>query len=363
MKRSSVHKGILTSCLVTAAVVSAAFSGVACAANAGDLVIEGEVIADAGTFAQAKQQTLNLYTGYVQSPEKALIDDFTKDTGIKVNMIRLTPNQLLERVLSEQGAGKLGADVIRTSDYPNALSMEKAGVWKKYMPPIISGTPQLSQDNGSFNLVFDSVYTIGYNTQLADKNSAPHSWADMVNGKWKKKIGIVQGGSGGSTASLNRFMISKLGEDYFKKYYAQDPVIYSSLGQEAIALARGEISVGTVKISDVNILAKKENAPLMFVVPTEGVAVYDYFLGMTQSVKNEAAAKVFINYNLSKHGQKIFAAIGEYPARSDVASPTVLGVTLPAIGSPQYFRLSPQDSLKYSKDDLKKWNADFKYTK
>lgn len=367
MKESNIRKRVLSSWFISAALVCTVFSNASYAAtpaaSQGDLVIDGEVIADAGTFAQARQQTLNLYTGYVQSPEKALIDDFTKDTGIKVNMIRLTPNQLLERVLSEQGAGKLAADVVRTSDYPNALSMEKAGVWKKYLPPIISTAPQLSQDGGLFNLVFDSVYTIGYNTQLVDKGAIPHSWADMISGKWKKKIGIVQGGSGGSTASLNRFMISKLGEDFFNKYYAQDPVIYSSLGQEAIALARGEISVGTVKVSDVNILVKKENAPLMFVVPTEGVAVYDYFLGMTQSVKNEAAAKVFINYNLSKHGQKILAAIGEYPARADVPSPTVLGVTLPPIGSQQYFRLGPQDSMKYSKDDLKKWNADFKYTK
>ncbi|CAM5185488.1 hypothetical protein CDEF62S_05170 [Castellaniella defragrans] len=62
-------------------------------------------------------------------------------------------------------------------------------------------------------------------------------------------------------------------------------------------------------------------------------------------------------------GQGILSKIGEYPVRSDVPAPTVLGVTLPAITSKQYFRMSTQDALKYSKDDLSKWNADFKFSK
>lgn len=351
---------------ISAALILSAYAVMAHGATPaadGALVIEGETIADSATYQQARQETLRLYTGYVQSAEKVLIDRFTKDTGVKVSMIRLTPNQLAERVLSEQGAGKLGADVVRTSDYPIAQAMQKAGVWQKYLPPIIADIPELSLDQGLFNLTFDSVYSIGYNTQLVDKASAPTSWADMVSGKWKNKIGIVQGGSGGSTAALNRFMLSKLGEDYFKKYASQDPVIYNSLGQEAIALARGEVAVGTVKVSDIGVLATKDKAPLMFVVPAEGVAVYDYYLGMTSSAKNAAAAKVFINYNLSKRGQEVFSKLGEYPARADVASPTVLGVTLPPIKSAQYFRMSTEDSMKYSKDDLAKWNADFNFTK
>lgn len=356
------RRKLLSPWLLSATLALSAYGVVAQAAQ-GDLVLDGEVIADSATYAKAKQETLSLYTGYVQSAEKVLVENFTKDTGIKVNMIRLTPNQLSERVLSEQGAGKLGADVIRTSDYPIALSMEKAGVWKQYMPPIIKDLPDLSLDGGLFNLVFDSVYTIGYNTQLVDQKAAPKSWADMVSGKWKKKIGIVQGGSGGSTAALNRFMIERLGEDYFNKYASQDPVIYNSLGQEAIALARGEVWVGTVKASDLGVLVTKDHAPLMLIVPEEGVAVYDYFLGMTSSVKNEAAAKVFINYNLAKRGQEVFSKIGEYPVRADVPSPTVLGVTLPPITSKQYFRMSPKSSIEHSKSDLEKWNAAFKFTK
>ncbi|UUL76951.1 extracellular solute-binding protein [Pseudarthrobacter sp. Fe7] len=128
------------------------------------LVINGESIADKATYEKAKTQTLSLYSGYTDSSESALVDAFTKDTGIKVNVVRLTPNKLSERVLSEQGAGKLSADVIRTSDYRIAKSMEDAKVWKAYDVPGASALKDVSVDGGQFTRMFNSVYTLGYNT-------------------------------------------------------------------------------------------------------------------------------------------------------------------------------------------------------
>ena len=47
-----------------------------------------------GTAAEA-EGSLNLYTGYTENTEAALLKQFTADTGIKVNVVRLTPNRLL----------------------------------------------------------------------------------------------------------------------------------------------------------------------------------------------------------------------------------------------------------------------------
>jgi iron(III) transport system substrate-binding protein len=77
-----------------------------------DLVIDGQTVADSELFAKAKAEgSISLYSGYVENSEKEVIKAFTQDTGIKVNLVRLVPT-VSERVLSEQGAKKLGADVI-----------------------------------------------------------------------------------------------------------------------------------------------------------------------------------------------------------------------------------------------------------
>lgn len=327
------------------------------------LLINGESIADKTTYDKAKTQTLSLYSGYTESSESALVAAFTKDTGIKVNVVRLTPNKLAERVLSEQGAGKLGADVIRTSDYRITKSLEDAKVWKTYDVPGAAQFKDVSVDGGQFTRMFNSIYTIGYNTQLVKEADAPKSWADAVSGKYQGKLGIVQGGSGGSTAALNRFMETKMGTDYFQKYAAQKPTIYDSLGAEATALARGEVAVGTVTISGTNISAVQDKAPVKFIVPEEGLVAYDYYLGMAASATNVEAAKVFMNYNLSKQGQKVFAQLGEYPARTDVKPPTIMGVQLPTADSGKVYRMANSDATTYSKDDLAKWNKVFGYSK
>lgn len=342
---------------------SSVVSGTAEIKTDNGLVINGETIADKATYDKAKDETLSLYSGYTESSENALVTAFTKDTGIKVNVVRLTPNKLSERVLSEKGAGKLGADVIRTSDYRIAKTIEDAGAWQAYDVPGASAFKDVSIDGGKFTRMFDSIYTLGYNTQLVKEADAPKSWADAVSGKWQGKLGIVQGGSGGSTAALNRFMQTKLGPDYFQHYAAQKPTIYDSLGAEATALARGEVAVGTVTVSGTNISAVQDKAPVKFIVPEEGLVAYDYFLGMTSSAKNAEAAKVFMNYNFSKHGQKVFAQLGEYPARTDVAPPTVMGVQLPAIDSGKVYRMTNADAIKFGKEDLAKWNQVFGYTK
>jgi iron(III) transport system substrate-binding protein len=327
------------------------------------LVISGEIIADKATYDKARTQTLSLYTGYPESSEKELVAAFTKDTGIKVNLLRMTPNKLVERVLSEKGAGKLAADVIRTSDYRIANSLDTANVWQTYEVPGAAQFEDVSLDGGKFTRTFGSTYTLGYNTQLVKEADAPKSWADAVSGKWQGKLGIVQGGSGGSTAALNRFMEHKLGGDYFQKYAEQKPTIYDSLGAEATALARGEVAVGTVAVAVTSISAIQDKAPVKFIIPEEGLVTYDYYLGIVASTPNVEAAKVFMNYNLSKQGQKVVSQLGEFPARTDVEPPTIMGIQLPAADSGKIYRMSTTDAITFGKEDLDKWNKVFGYNK
>lgn len=331
------------------------------------LVIDGEQIADKPLLDAAKKEgSLSLYTGYTEETERQLVDQFRKDTGIAVNVVRLVPNRLVERVLSEQGAGKLAADVIRISDVNFADKMQKAGVWARYTSPelesVAKSNQQVQFDGGSYYRIFDSVYTFGYNTSVVKPADAPQSWKDLLDPKWAGKLGIVQGGSGGSAASLTRFMRTTLGADYLTQYAAQKPRIFDSLGAEAQSLARGEIAVGTVTVSGVNVSAAQK-APVTFVVPKEGVAVYDYFAGMTSAASHPNAAKLFLNWTLSKRGQALFSQIGEYAVRTDVAAPAVLGQTLPPLTGGKAVRLAPSDATQYTSSDLKYWNQVFGYGK
>lgn len=327
-----------------------------------DLVINGQLVADSELFAKAKEEgSITLYSGYVENSEKEVIKAFTEDTGIKVSLVRLVPNRLLERVLSEQGAGKLGADVIRMSEFSSVNAMKDAGAFTPYKVPNYDQLDDtVKYDGGQFYRVFDPAFTFAYNTALVSEADAPKSWHDLLDPKWKGKIGTTQVGAGGSSAALVRFQRNVLGDDYLKAYAAQTPRIYDSSGAQQESLSRGEIHVATGVVSSVNIAASK-NAPVKFVVPEEGFALYDYFLGMTPTAKKPAAAQVFMNWNLSKRGASVFAQIGEYPADASVPAPNVMGIQMPPMDSGLPHRGMPEDLAKNGKEDQAVWNQIFGY--
>ncbi|MGW6456512.1 ABC transporter substrate-binding protein [Streptomyces sp. NPDC055078] len=326
------------------------------------LVVDGERVVDAKLLAAArKEKTLSLYSGYVENSERQVIKAFEHDTGITVKLVRLVPNRLSERVLSEQGAGKLGADVVRTSDYDIADRMNEAGVFRSYRVGQYDRLDDtVRYESGRFYRVFDPLYTFAYNTALVDREDAPKSWKDLTDSRWKGKLGITQVGAGGSSLTLTRFQEERLGPAYLPALARQEPRIFDSSSAALESLARGEIPVATAVVSSVNIAAGK-NAPVNYVVPEEGMAAYDYYVGMTGSARHPNAARLFLEWNLSKRGQDVFRQIGEFPARGDVEPPTVLDRRLPTMQSGRIVRVHPQRLIEHSAGDQRRWNKLFGY--
>src|SRR3954469_12779655 len=74
----------------------------------------------AATAAQSQENVLNLYSARHYQTDELLYDNFTKQTGIKINRIEADDNQLFERLKSE---GKNSpADVI--------LMVDAARLWR-----------------------------------------------------------------------------------------------------------------------------------------------------------------------------------------------------------------------------------------
>jgi iron(III) transport system substrate-binding protein len=325
------------------------------------LIIDGEQIADQKLWSAARQEgKITLYSGWTADSEAALLDQFEADTGLEVKLIRLTPNRLYERIVAEFGAGKFNADVVRISDAGFVGGLSRRGVFAPYTPPTAGNLRQdVVFDNGNYYRTFNPIYTFGYNTALVDPADAPKSWKDLLNARWADKLGIAQAGAGGSALALTRFQRDVLGDDYLRAY-AGETRVFDSLGAELDSLARGEIDAGTVVVSSVN-LAANENAPVTFVVPDEGVTAYDYYTGLASTATHVAAAKVFLNWNLSKRGQNVLRDIGEYSVRQDVSAPNVRGVQLPDFDDPRVHRITPSEATTWAEQDQRAWNTIFGY--
>jgi len=81
-----------------------------------------------------------------------------------------------------------------------------------------------------------------YNADLA-KPEELRSFDDLLNPKWKGKIGLNDPRIGGSGISLWSFMWETKGEDYLKKLVQQDLFLSRNLRQVADALAKGKLAI------------------------------------------------------------------------------------------------------------------------
>src|SRR3546814_12191343 len=95
------------------------------------------------------------------------------------------------------------------------------------------------------------------------------------------------------------------GECYWKKLAANKPVLYPSGAPTASGIIRGEVLLGGVQ-SNAVIPAIKKGAPLKVIYPTEGIPVTASAAGVVKTAAHPNAARLYMNWCLSKEGQSVW---------------------------------------------------------
>jgi iron(III) transport system substrate-binding protein len=250
--------------------------------------------------AAKKEGKIVYYTADFTEPEQEIIKAFNKRFPfVKVEIVRAPGGQLITRIKTEAAAGKLLADAVNHSD--RGLMQGIADLFQDYAPPN-------AKDYREDVLVSPELWprstlgwSIAYNTEL-EKNP-PQSWMDLCKAEYgPKKIGQVIAPSGGTTWTRIMFERQVLGEDYWKKQAATQPILYPSGAPTSDALVRGEVSIGVV-LYNIAYIKKRDGAPVDAIFPPEGVPLNFYAAGVTKTAVNPNAAKLFLNWCMSEEGQ------------------------------------------------------------
>ena len=250
--------------------------------------------------AAEKEGALTYYTANFAETEQEVIKAFNKRfPKIKVSMVRAPGGQLITRIKTEAAAGKLAADVVNHSD--RGLMLELNDMFQDYTPPNAADYRPDALVSPKFWPGVTLGWCIAYNTQLV--KNAPKTWMDLTNAEYKdKQIGQVVGPSGGTTWTRIMFERQVLGEDYWKKQAALGVSLFPSGAPTSDSLVRGEISIAPLLY---NIIYTKivEGAPAEAIFAPEGVPIIPYADGIPKTAKSPNAAKLFMNWRLSKEGQ------------------------------------------------------------
>ena len=245
---------------------------------------------------------------------------------IKTQYSRSTGEALTTKIFFEASAQQLSPDVVLINNYTHRIFMKK-NIITPYLPPTAGNFPPGFIDKQGYWLGFYLVpYAITYNTMLVPKGTAPKSFDDLLNPKWKGQI-CLEREEYLVTQSHMQYMGQAKGIEYFKRLARQDPILVNGHSKQAVLLTAGEFPI--IIYSDIARTEelKRKGAPIEWVRAEPHITVL-VSAAITREARHPAAARLFMNYLAADEGQKEVTAMDKPPALPKFQPEYLRGVKL-----------------------------------
>lgn len=265
-------------------------------------------------------QELNLYTARHYQTDDALYNNFTRQTGIRINRIEGKEDELFERIRREGPASP--ADVFLTVDAARLQAADDAGLFAPVNSRVLnSRIPEQFRDpEGNWFGFSYRARVIAYDRSKVRPEEIA-SWADLAKPRFRGKVCVRSGGH-----VYNRTLVASLlhhwGEDRTAEWtrgivanLARDPKGGDTDQIRAVAAGECEVAI-TNHYYYTRLLAsnKPEDQAVVrrvgVVYPEQngfGTHVNVSGGGMLKHAPNKAAAVRFLEYLASDEAQAYFA--------------------------------------------------------
>jgi iron(III) transport system substrate-binding protein len=286
-------------------------------------------------------QTITVYSGRNETLMAPLFAQFTKDTGITVDVRYGDSGEMAALILTE--GDRSPADLYFSQDAGALGAVEDAGLLATLPDDITTLVePQYRSTNNQWIATSGRARVVVYNTELVA--TPPASLDELLDPQWKGKIGYAP-----SNASWQSFVTAlrvTRGEDaartWLQAFAANQPVAYEKNSVVRDAVNAGEVSLGLSnhyylyelisKVGQDNVVAKNH----YFKDGEAGSLVNIAGVGILTSSSKSAATQALVRYLLSTAGQSYFTLrTFEYPMTLGVIPfyelPTLEKLSPPAI--------------------------------
>jgi iron(III) transport system substrate-binding protein len=137
-----------------------------------------------------REGMVNVYSSVTVDDQKALTAAFEKLYGVKLQFWRSSSETLLQRAIVEQRSGRFDVDAIESSAAEmESLHREKLLIEIK-SPHLADIVPAAIRPHREWIGDRLNVIVAAYNTNLIRKQDIPKSYTDLLDPKWKGKLGI-----------------------------------------------------------------------------------------------------------------------------------------------------------------------------
>ncbi|HEY4319161.1 MAG TPA: extracellular solute-binding protein [Herbaspirillum sp.] len=252
-----------------------------------------------------KEGELQLYTSTPADEISVLITAFEKKYGIKVKLWRSGSDMVVQRLVGEGRARRFEADVIE-ADGTNLEALYREQLLQEvHSPNLADLIPQAIPPHRQWVAARVNIFTLAYNTKLVKKSDLPKAWTDLLDPKWKGKLGIEA-----ADADWFATIMSELGEAKGLKLF-RDIVAANGLsvrkGHTLLAnlVASGEVPLALTVHNFKAEQFKRNGAPIDWFIIPPAVAQLNG-IAVARNAPHPNAAVLFYDFMLSD-GQTVLA--------------------------------------------------------
>jgi len=258
---------------------------------------------------------LMMYATFTAADSKTLLDAFRQIyPKIDAQYYRTNDAAMMERFVNENRAGQNLCDVIVTTTF-YGHNIKKRGLFAPYDSPERKFFREGYKDpQAHWTSTYTNYGAFGYNTRSVPKASVPKSFNDLLKPEWKGQITL-------ESRAYEWFgtTVKAMGEEKglaYMRELAKQTELRSGRNLLAQLVAAGEFKGALSGYSQTFEVMKPAGAPVDWVY-LNPVFANIHPTGIAAKAPHPNAARLLIDFVLSKRGQEVIRSLNRIPDRID----------------------------------------------
>lgn len=252
-----------------------------------------------------KEGELMIYSSMAPDDMAAVSSAFEQKFGIKTKVWRAGSEKVVQRIMTEAQSGRFDFDVVETNG-PEMESLHREKLLQQVKSPYLKDLiPQAVFPHQEWVGTRLNVFVQAYNTNQVKKDELPKTYEDLLNPRWKGRLGIEAEDTDWFAA-----VIKQLGEDKGLKLF-RDLTATNGLsvrrGHTLLTnlVASGEVPMALTVYNYKAEQLKNKGAPLDWFAISPAIARPNG-VGVSRRAPHPHAAVLFYDFMLSE-AQNILA--------------------------------------------------------
>lgn len=266
---------------------------------------------DQKLLAAAKAEGGELSVYHVYPALTKVIAAFSKKYGIDVKPWRSSSEGVLQRVVNEQRSGRFDADVVQNNAPENEATWREKLLMPVHTPLQAELIPEAIPSHHAWVGFTIDVFIAAYNPQKLRKEELPTSYEQLLDPKWKGKLGVEADDSGWYGALADMMGEQKTNQLFTQIIQKNGMSIRKGHSLLANLVASGEVALALDTYSWSTPQLQKKGAPIeMHAI--EPVMAQFSTIAVLKHAKHPYTALLFYDYLLGE-GQKVLDDLNFVP--------------------------------------------------